>query len=95
MSPFRKFVFCATDFYRATGIRYWILILHGCLTNEINIYSPKGVLVKPFCGTFLLCCIFFAFFGFPLIRNGIPKWIFLWHMSIACQGLKGHQRSAA
>ena len=38
---------------------------------------------------------FFAFFGCPLTRNGIPKWIFLWHKSEACQGVKRHKRSAA
>ena len=69
MTPFRKFVFCATDFYLANGIPEWIFLLHGCRTNEINIYSPKGGSVKPFFGTFLLCFIFFfgffEFLGFP------------------------------
>ena len=41
--PFRKFVFCATDFYRANGIRYWIFLFHECQTIQINIYSlSKG-----------------------------------------------------
>ena len=70
MTPFCKFVFCATDFYRATGIRYWIFLLHGCRTNQINIYSPKGVLVKPFCGTFLLWFIFcILWISFDTERN--------------------------
>ena len=55
MTPLRKSVFCATDFYLPNGIRYWIFLLHGCLTNQINIYSLKGGSVKPFFGTFLLC----------------------------------------
>ena len=68
MTPFRNFVFCATDFYLANGIPEWIFLLHGCWNNQINIYSPKGGSVKPFFGTFLLCfnfLEFFEFLGFP------------------------------
>ena len=68
MTPFRNYVFCATDFYLANGIPEWIFLLYGCRTNQINIYSPKGGSVKPFFGTFLLCFNFFGFFeffGFP------------------------------
>ena len=68
MTLFRKFVFCATDFYLANGIPEWIFLLYGCRTNQINIYSTKGGSVKPFLGTFLLCfnfLDFFEFFGFP------------------------------
>ena len=64
MTPFRKFVFCATDFYLANGIPKWIFLLHGCRTNQINIYSPKGGSVKPFFGTFLLCFNFLDFLDF-------------------------------
>ena len=64
MTPFRKFVFCATDFYMANGIPEWIFLLHRCRTNQINIYSPKGGSVKPFFDTFLLCFNFFGFFEF-------------------------------
>ena len=90
MAPFRNFVFCATDFYLANGIPEWIFLLHGCRTNQINIYSPKGGSVKPFFGTFLLCfnfLDFWIFLDFLFTRNGIPEWIFLWHKSEACQGL--------
>ena len=76
----------------------WIFLLHGCRTNQINIYSPKGGSVKPFFSTFLLCfnfLDFFDFLDFLFTRNGIPKWIFLWHKSEACQGLNWHQRWAA
>ena len=72
--------------------------LHGCRTNQINIYSPKGGSVKPFFGTFLLCFNFLDFFDFLDIlftRNGILQWIFLWHKSEACQILNGHQKWAA
>ena len=62
MSPLRKCVFCASDFYLANGIPEWIFLLHGCRTNQINIYSPKGGSVKPFFGTFLLCFNFLDFF---------------------------------
>ena len=92
MTPFRKFVFCATDFYLANGIPEWIFLLHGCRTNQINIYSSKGGSVKPFFGTFLLCFDFLDFLDFLFTRNGIPKWVFLWHKSEACQGLNGYQR---
>ena len=54
MTLFRKFVFCATDVYLANGIRYWIFLLHGCWTIQINIYSPKGSSVKPFLSTFFV-----------------------------------------
>ena len=64
MTPFRKFVFCATDFYLANGIPKCIFLLHGCRTNQINIYSPKGGSVKPFFGTFLLCFNFLDFLNF-------------------------------
>ena len=50
------------------GIPEWIFLLHGCRTNQINIYYPKGGSVKPYFGTFLLCFNFFDFlnfFGFP------------------------------
>ena len=95
MTLFRKFVFCATDFYLANGIPEWIFLLHGCRTNQINIYSPKGGSVKPFFGTFLLCFNFLDFLNFLDIfftRNGIPEWIFLWPKSEVFQGLNGHQR---
>ena len=95
MTPFRKFAFCATDFYLANGIRYWIFLLHGCWANQINIYFPKGGSVKPFFGIVLLCLQIFACFGCPLTRNKIRKWIFLWHKSEARRDLEGHQRSAA
>ena len=73
MTPFRNFVFCATDFYLANGIPERIFLLHGCRTNQINIYSPKGrlgqtIIKQKFFGTFLLCFNFFGFFeffGFP------------------------------
>ena len=68
MTPFRKIVFCATDFYLANGIPEWVFLLHGCRTNQINIYSPKGGSVKPFFGSFLLCFNFLEFsliFWFP------------------------------
>ena len=64
MTPFRNFVFCATDFYLANGIPEWIFLLYGCRTNQINIYSPKGGSVKPFFGTFLLCFNILDFFEF-------------------------------
>ena len=81
MTPLRNFVFCATDFYLANGIPEWIFLLHGCRTNQINIYSPKGGSVKPFFGTFLLCFNYFDFLNFLdflFTWNGIPEWIFLW-----------------
>ena len=67
MTPFRKFVFCATNFYLANGIPEWIFLLHGCRTNQINIYSPKGGSVKPFLVLFCYVLIFWIFwiFGFP------------------------------
>ena len=61
MTPFRKFVFCATDLYRANGIRYCIFILHGCRTNQINIYTPKGGSVKPFLVLFCSVAMFYIF----------------------------------
>ena len=64
MTPFRNFVFCATDFYLVNGIPEWIFLLYGCRTNQINIYSPKGGSVKPFFGTFLLCFNFLDFLNF-------------------------------
>ena len=36
-------------------------LLHGCWTNQINIYSPKGGSVKPFFGTFCSVAIFCIF----------------------------------
>ena len=70
MNPFRKFVFCATDFYLANGIPEWIFLLHGCRTNQINIYSPnkRAARSNHFLVLFLLCfnfLDFFRFFGFP------------------------------
>ena len=62
--------FCATDFYLANGVRYWIFLLHGCWTNQINIYSPKDGSVKPVFGTFLLCFNFWIFWiSFHTERN--------------------------
>ena len=62
--------FCATDLYRATGIRYWIFLLHGCRTNQINIFSPKGGSVKPFLVLFCFVAIFCIFrISFDTERN--------------------------
>ena len=72
MTPFRNFVFCATDFYLANGIPEWIFLLYGCRTNQINIYSPKGGSVQTFFGTFLLCFNFLIFWFFWKSRMDFP-----------------------
>ena len=90
MTPFRKFVFCATDFYLANGIPEWIFLLHGCRTNQINIYSPKGTSVKPFFVLFWYVFFFyffgfFEFFGFPFHTEWNSKMDFplaqIWSLS--------------
>ena len=85
MTPFRKFVFCATDFFLVNGIPEWIFLLHGCRTNQIIIYSPKGGSFKPFFGTFLLCFNFLEFFGFPFHTEWNSKMDFplaqIWSLS--------------
>ena len=59
VSPFFFFFFffCATDFYLSNGFRYWIFLLHGCWTNQIN---------KPFFWYFLALLQFFCIFRMPI-----------------------------
>ena len=76
--------------WRRGIIGYLAYCIHQCARSYLH-----DQVMKPFFGTFLLRCNFFASFWCPLTRKGFPKWIFLWHKSEACQDLKGHQRSGA
>ena len=66
MTPFRKFVFWATDFYLANGIPEWIFLLHGCRTNQINYTLQRAARSNHFLVLFCYVLIFwiFEFFGF-------------------------------
>ena len=66
MTPFRKFVFCATNFYRSNGIRYWIFLLHQCRTNQINILTLQKAarsnhFLVLFCSVAIFCIFWISF----------------------------------
>ena len=79
MTPFRKFVFCTTDFYLVNGIPEWIFLLHGCRTNQINYTIQRAArsnhILELFCYVliFLIFWIFWISFSHGMeFQNGFP-----------------------